>query len=124
MSIVQEIRAKRKIDKLTILSSQTTKVIRNGKKLEIPVNEIVLDDILLLSAGQQVPADCIAVDGTAEVNESLLTGESVPIKKEDGDVLYAGSFLASGQIAVRVERIGDETYISKLTATLKEEYKN
>ena len=119
VSIVQEIRAKRKIDKLTILSSPTTKVIRNGKKLEIPVNEIVLDDILLLSAGQQVPADCIAVDGTAEVNESLLTGESVPIKKEDGDVLYAGSFLASGQIAVRVERIGDETYISQLTARAK-----
>ncbi len=119
VSIVQEIRAKRKIDKLTILSSPTAKVIREGRKQEIPVNEIVLDDILLLSAGQQVPADCIAVDGTAELNESLLTGESVPIKKEDGDVLYAGSFVASGQIAVRVERIGDETYISQLTARAK-----
>ena len=119
VSIFQEIRAKRKIDKLSILSSPTAKVIRNGKRKEIPVTEIVLDDILLLSAGQQIPADCIAVDGTAEVNESLLTGESVPIKKEDGDVLYAGSFVSSGHIAVRVDRIGDETYISQLTARAK-----
>ena len=119
VSIVQEIRAKLKIDKLTILSSQTTKVIRGGAKKEIPVTEIVLDDILLLSAGQQVPADCIAVDGAAELNESLLTGESVPIKKEDGDLLYAGSFVSSGHIAVRVDRIGNDTYISKLTARAK-----
>ena len=119
VSIFQEIRAKRKIDKLSILSSPTAKVIREGHRREIPVTEIVLDDILLLSAGQQIPADCIAVDGTAEVNESLLTGESVPIKKEDGDVLYAGSFVSSGHIAVRVDRIGDETYISQLTARAK-----
>ncbi len=119
VSIFQEIRAKRKIDKLSILSTPTAKVIRNGKRKEINVSEIVLDDILLLSAGQQIPADCIAVDGTAEVNESLLTGESVPIKKEDGDILYAGSFVASGQIAVRVDQIGDDTYISKLTARAK-----
>ena len=119
VSIVQEIRAKKKIDKLSILSTPTAKVIRDGERIEINVNEIVLDDILLLSAGQQVPADCIAVDGTAELNESLLTGESVPIKKEDGDVLYAGSFVASGHIAVRVDKIGDDTYISKLTSRAK-----
>ena len=119
VSIVQEIRAKRKIDKLSILSSSTAKVIRNGKKTEIAVDQIVIDDILILSAGQQVPADCIAVEGMAELNESLLTGESVPIKKEDGDQLFAGSFVASGQIAVRVDKIGDDTYISKLTARAK-----
>ena len=119
VSIFQEIRAKRKIDKLSILSTPTAKVIRDGKRKEINVGEIVLDDVLLLSAGQQIPADCIAVDGTAEVNESLLTGESVPIKKEDGDILYAGSFVASGHIAVRVDQIGDDTYISKLTARAK-----
>lgn len=119
VSIVQEIRAKRKIDKLTILSSPTAKVVRGGEQIEIPVEEIVVDDILILSAGQQVPADCIAVEGTAELNESLLTGESVPIKKEDGDFVYAGSFVASGRIAVRVDKIGDYTYISKLTARAK-----
>ncbi len=119
VSIVQEIRAKRKIDKLSILSSPTAKVIRGGEKTEIPVEEIVVDDILVLSAGQQVPADCIAMDGMAEFNESLLTGESVPVKKDDGDELFAGSFVASGQIAARVDKIADDTYISKLTARAK-----
>ena len=119
VSIFQEIRAKRKIDKLSILSSPTARVVRSGKKKEIPVTEIVVDDILLLSAGQQVPADCIAAEGSAEFNESLLTGESVPIKKEDGDQLFAGSFVAAGHIAARVDKIGEETYISKLTAKAK-----
>ena len=117
--IFLEIRAKRKLDKLSILSSTTAKVVRNGQKIEIPVDEIVVDDIVILSAGQQVPADCVAVEGFAELNESLLTGESVPIRKEDGAPLYAGSFVASGQIAVRVDKIGDDTYISKLTARAK-----
>ncbi len=118
-SIFLEIRAKLKLDKLSILSSPTARVVRNGEKLEIPVEELVIDDVILLSAGQQVPADCIALDGNAELNESLLTGESVPIKKEDSDLLYAGSFVASGQIAARVDKLGDDTYISKLTARAK-----
>ncbi len=117
--IVLEILAKRKLDKLTILSSPTAKVVRNGVKEDIPVEEIVVDDVILLSAGQQVPADCVALDGNAELNESLLTGESVPIKKEEGNPLYAGSFVASGHIAARVDKIGDHTYISKLTAQAK-----
>ncbi len=119
VSIVQEIRAKRKIDKLTILSSPTAKAVRSGAVVDIPVEQIVVDDILILVAGQQVPADCIAVEGNAELNESLLTGESVPIKKEDGDFVYAGSFVASGRIAVRVDKIGEDTYISKLTSRAK-----
>ena len=119
VSIFQEIRAKRKIDKLSILSSPVAKAVRGGKRVEIPVEEIVVDDILILSIGQQVPADCIALEGNAELNESLLTGESVPIKKDDGDFIYAGSFVASGQVAVRVDKIGDDTYISKLTARAK-----
>ncbi len=119
ISIFLEIRAKRKLDRLTILSSPTAKVVRDGVKVDIPVEEIVVDDVLILSAGQQVPADCIALDGNAELNESLLTGESVPIKKNDGDQLYAGSFVASGRIAARVDKLGDHTYISKLTAQAK-----
>ncbi len=119
MGIIQEIRAKKKIDKLSILSSPTARVIRDKKKREIPISEIVLDDILLLGAGQQVPADCIMLDGAAELNESLLTGESVPVKKENGETLYAGSFVASGHCAVRVDKIGEDTYISKLTARAK-----
>ncbi len=118
-SIFLEIRAKRKLDKLTILSSPTAVAVRNGQKVDIPVEDIVIDDVLVLSTGQQVPADCIALDGNAELNESLLTGESVPIKKEDGAPLFAGSFVSSGQIAARVDKIGDNTYISKLTAQAK-----
>ena len=119
VSIFQEIRAKRKIDKLSILSSPVAKVVRNGDTMEIPVNEIVVDDVIILSAGQQVPADCIVLEGTAEFNEALLTGESVAIKKTEGDQLYAGSFVASGKLAARVDKIGEETYISKLTARAK-----
>ncbi len=118
-SIFLEIRAKRKLDKLSILSSPTAKVVRCGAKIDIPVEQLVIDDVLILKAGQQVPADCIALEGNAELNESLLTGESVPIKKEDGALIYAGSFVASGQIAARVDKIGDDTYISKLTAQAK-----
>ena len=119
IGIVLEIRAKRKIDKLTILSSPTAKVVRSGKQIEIPVEQIVIDDVVILSAGQQVPADCIALEGVAELNESLLTGESVPIKKDDGDFVYAGSFVASGRLAARVDKIGDDTYVSKLTSKAK-----
>ncbi len=118
-SIALEIRAKRKLDKLSILSSPVTLAVRGGAKVDIPVEEIVVDDILILVAGQQVPADCIAIDGNAELNESLLTGESVPIKKEEGAFVYAGSYVASGRLAVRVDKIGDDTYISKLTARAK-----
>ena len=119
VGIVFEIRAKRKLDKLSILSAPMAKVIRNGRKMEISTQEIVLDDVLVLTAGQQIPADCIALEGMAEVNESLLTGESVPIKKEPDALLYAGSFVASGQIIVRVDKIGEDTYISKLTSRAK-----
>ncbi len=119
ISIIQEIRAKRMIDKLSILSSSTAKVMRDGAPVDLPVEQIVIDDILILSAGQQVPADCTMLHGNAEFNEALLTGESVAIKKNKGDELFAGSFVASGQVTARVEKIGDFTYISKLTAKAK-----
>lgn len=119
VGITLEIRAKLKLDKLSILSTPTAKVVRGGRRVDIPTEEIVVDDVLLLSAGQQVPADCISLEGMAEFNESLLTGESVPIKKEDGDLLYAGSFVASGHVAARVDKIGEDTYISKLTSRAK-----
>ncbi|MBO5335362.1 MAG: HAD-IC family P-type ATPase [Clostridia bacterium] len=117
--IFQEIRAKVKIDRLTVLTSSSANVIRDGKKTEIGVNEIVIDDIIVLTAGQQVPCDCIAVDGQAELNEALLTGESVPIKKDVSDPLYAGSFVASGKILARVDKVSEDTYISKLTSKAK-----
>ena len=119
IGIIQEIRSKLAVDKLSILASNNVKVIRDGETVEIPVNEIVLDDVLVLELGNQVPADCILAEGTVEVNESLLTGESVAIKKSVGDMLYAGSFISSGNGKFRVEKVGKETYLEKLTSKAK-----
>lgn len=119
IGIVQEILAKKQIDKLSVLISATAKVMRGGVKMEIPVREIVVDDIVLLEAGQQVPADCRLADGNVEVNESLLTGESIPIKKAEGETLYAGSFIASGACRVRADKVGKATYLNSLTSKAK-----
>ncbi len=119
IGIIQEIRSKLSIDKLSILAANNAKVIRDGETREIPVNEIVLDDVLLVELGQQVPADCILAEGSVEVNESLLTGESVAIKKNVGDTLFAGSFISSGSGKCRVDKVGKETYIEKLTSKAK-----
>ena len=117
--IVMECRAKRKMDKLSLLTVPTAKVVREGKVEEIHSKDIVLDDIVCLSLGDQVPADCILAEGYAEVNESLLTGESVPVKKEAGDFLYAGSFISSGSCKVRADKVGKSTYLNSLSAKAK-----
>ena len=119
IGIIQEIRSKLSIDKLSILANNTVKVIRDGETIEIPVQEIVLDDVVILELGGQVPADVILAEGSVEVNESLLTGESIAIKKQVGDLLYAGSFIASGSGKFRVEKVGRETYLEKLTSKAK-----
>ena len=119
VGIVQEIRAKKTIDKLSLLSAPTALVIRNGKQVEIPVNEIVLDDLLVLSAGKQVCADCILKEGGVEVNESLLTGESDALVKKVGSSLFSGSFVVSGNCKAKVEKIGEDSYIEKLSKQAK-----
>lgn len=119
IGIIQEIRSKRSIDKLSILAANTVKAVRDGETVEIPVTEIVLDDVIILELGNQVPADCILAEGSVEVNESLLTGESVPIKKSVGDTLFAGSFISSGSGKFRVEKVGKETYLEKLSSKAK-----
>lgn len=96
IGIFQEIRSKRAIDKLALISAPKADVLRNGEIQTIAVKDIVLDDIMILSAGRQVCSDCIAVDGDCEVNESLITGESDPIVKHKGDEILSGSFLISG----------------------------
>ncbi len=116
IGIIQEILAKKQIDRLSVLISATAKVMRNGIRIEIGVRDIVLDDIILLEAGQQIPADCILLDGIAEVNESLLTGESVPVKKAPGETLYAGSYIASGSCRARADKVGKATYLNSLTS--------
>ncbi len=119
VGIVQEIRAKKTIDKLSLLSSPTAVVIRNGRQLEIPVDQIVLDDLLVLSAGKQVCADCILKEGGVEVNESLLTGESDALVKKVGSSLFSGSFVVSGTCKAKVEKIGGDSYIEKLSKQAK-----
>ena len=119
ISIVQEIRSKKIIDKLSILSAPSAHILRDGITYDIPVNEVVLDDILCLSSGDQIASDAIVVEGSIEVNESLLTGESDAIIKKVGDVLYSGSFVVSGRCKARIERIGKDNYIEKLTSQAK-----
>lgn len=119
IGIVQEIRAKRCIDKLTILSNKNATVIRNGKKCEILPSEIVLDDIISLGFGNQIPTDSIVLEGQVEVNESLLTGESVPVKKQVGDSLLAGSFITSGVCLAKADKVGKDNYVETLSAKAK-----
>jgi cation-transporting ATPase E len=119
IGIIQEIRAKKTIDKLSLLSAPTAIVIRDGDELEIGVVDVVIDDILKLSSGKQVTADAVVRDGSIEVNESLLTGESDPIIKHEGDTLYSGSYVISGHCAAQVTAIGRDIYIQKLTSQAK-----
>ncbi len=119
IGIVQEIRAKMTIDKLSILSCPTANVLRNGAVQEIGVNDIVLDDIMLLESGKQISSDGIVISGAIEVNESLLTGESDAILKHPGDKLYSGSFVVSGECKARVNAVGEDNYIEKLTTQAK-----
>lgn len=111
----QEIRAKKTIDKLSLIAAPKARVIRNGEEQSLPVEELVLDDILLLAAGNQICADCVVAEGECEVNESLLTGESDPVVKKPGDLLFSGSFIVSGNCHARVEHVGTENYASQIT---------
>lgn len=114
IGIYQELKAKKAVDKLKVVNSPTSKVVRAGEIIEILTSRIVLDDIIYLSTGKQVPTDAILKEGVVEVNESMLTGESLPIKKVAGDLLFAGSFISSGTCYAQVERLGKETYAAKL----------
>jgi cation-transporting P-type ATPase E len=115
----QEIRAKKTIDKLSLIATPKAHVVRAGSKQSMPVSELVMDDILLLAAGNQVCADCVLTDGECEVNEALITGESETIEKKPGDHLLSGSFIGSGTCRARVEHVGAENYASKITQKAK-----
>ena len=119
IGITQEIRAKKCIDNLSLLSQKNAKVIRDGKTQEISPEQIVLDEVILLSIGDQVPTDCKILDGNVEVDESVLTGESVSIKKKVGDTLLSGSFIVAGSCTVLAERVGKDNYVQKLSAEAK-----
>lgn len=120
IGIVQELRAKREIDKLAILTESKVEVIRDGKTSEISTEELVQDDLFLLKAGNQIPADAILVEGTLEVNESLLTGEADNLLKEKDAELFSGSYVTAGTAYCKVVHVGKENYASKLTGEAKE----
>ena len=119
IGIAQEIKAKRLIEKLSLLSAPKAEVERNGKVQEIAVEEIELEDILLLDSGKQICADATVVEGTVEVNESLLTGESDAILKKAGDSLLSGSSVISGKCRAQVIHVGSDNYAAKIAREAK-----
>ena len=121
ISTVQEVVSKKIIDKLSILSQSKITAIRDGKKEMVGIEEIVLDDVLEFQIGNQVVTDSIILSGDVEVNESFLTGEVNPISKKKGDMILSGSFIVSGSCVVRVEHIGSDNYISKISSEAKYE---
>lgn len=120
IGIVQEVRAKKVLDNLSMLNAPQASVVRDGKKHVIDAEQLVLDDIVIFKAGNQVCADAQVEAGEVQVNESLLTGESDEITKKKGDHLLSGSFIVSGQCHARLENVGRDSYISKLTLQAKE----
>ena len=119
IGILEEIRAKKTLAQLTMLNAPNAEVVRNGQISEIPAEELVLDDIVIFRAGDQICADAIVLDGSVLVNEALLTGESDELRKELGDFLMSGSFVVSGECYARLERVGADSYISELTLEAK-----
>lgn len=124
IGIFQEIRAKRVVDRLSLVSAPKAVVLRGGKEKEINTAEIVMDDLMLLTAGRQICSDCVVAEGECEVNESLITGESDPVFKKSGDEMMSGSFIVSGSVKARVNRVGSENFASKITAGAKYLKKN
>ena len=120
IGIIQEIRAKKTIDKLAILTESKTVVLREGKKWSISTEKLVLDDLIFLKTGDQVPADVKVLEGTVEVNESLLTGESDNLSKSQGDELCSGSCVTSGEACCQVIHVGKDNYASQITSEAKE----
>ena len=120
IGIAQEIRAKKTIDKLAILTARKSVVIREGQKWTVPTEELVLDDVVCLKTGDQVPADARILEGSLEVNESLLTGESDNLPKNEGDELFSGSFVTSGEACCQIIHVGKDNYAAQITSEAKE----
>lgn len=119
IGIFQEIHARNLVQKLSIVAKENVHVVRNGVQQEIDTKELVMEDIVIISAGEQVPSDMEVIDGKVEANEALLTGESDLIEKEIGDTLLSGSFIVSGQAYARVIHVGAENYAVKITQEAK-----
>uniref|UniRef100_UPI0040255A48 cation-translocating P-type ATPase n=1 Tax=Agathobacter rectalis TaxID=39491 RepID=UPI0040255A48 len=119
IGIVQEIRAKKTLEKMSLLNAPRADVIRNGSVKQISTEELVKDDVILLTAGKQICADAVVISGNIQVNESLLTGEADEVEKTEGSTLMSGSFVVSGECYAQLEKVGNESYISKLSLEAK-----
>ena len=119
IGIIQEMNAKKTLEKLSVLNAPKARAVRDRKVKLIPAEQLVLDDIVIFAAGNQICADAVVLDGEVQVNESLLTGEADEITKKPGDHLMSGSFIVSGQCHARLEKVGEDSYISKLTLEAK-----
>ena len=119
IGIVQEIRAKKTLEKMSLLNAPRADVIRNGSVKQISTEELVKDDVILLTAGKQICADAVVISGNIQVNESLLTGEADEVEKTEGSTLMSGSFVVSGECYARLEKVGNESYISRLSLEAK-----
>lgn len=124
IGIVQEIKSKKTIDKLRLVTAPLANVVRDGRKTSVPVTDLVLDDIVILTTGTQICADSLVKEGTIEVNEALLTGESLPIKKKPGDTVYAGSFVVSGQAKAQVNKVREANWAIGLQEKARQSQKN
>lgn len=123
IGIVQEIHSKKILDRLSIVSAPKIKTLRNGKIQVLQSEELVRDDICIFEAGSQIPADAVVLEGNASLNEALITGEADEVAKEAGDELLSGSYVVSGSLKAKLEKVGAEAFASKLTIEATRTYK-
>ncbi len=119
LGLYQDIKAKILMSKLKIVTTSAVNAIRDHEEVSLSVDEIVLDDVVIVGAGEQIAADSIIIKGQVSVNESMLTGESQNIEKKEGDILYAGSFITSGKVTTKVDAVGNDNYIQKISNQAK-----
>ena len=119
IGVIQEIRAKKTIDKLTLLSSPKAIAVREGKEYTVETDQLVLDDVVIFSSGNQICADAVILEGEVQVNESLITGEAKAVTKVPGDALLSGSFIIAGKCWARLDAVGEDSYASRLTMEAK-----
>ena len=119
IGIVQELHAKKLVEQIAVLTAPKARALRSGGLRDLPVEELVLGDVICLESGMQIPADALVLEGEIEADESLLTGESVPVRKTTGEELLSGSVVVSGACMARVERVGADNYATRLTKEAK-----
>lgn len=119
VGVVQEIRSKKVLEKMSLIAAPHVDLVRGGKVVQSEISDIVIDDIMILKQGMQIPSDSIVVEGQCEVNESLLTGEQDDVHKQNGDFLYSGSFVQAGECKARATAVGEDNFTSKLMAEAK-----